>query len=273
MSLVDPLVRTALDAADAAGRVHLRWAGRVDMGGAEVKGFGDFVSDADRESQEAALAVIEGRFPDHRVLAEEGNEEDRPGWEGATPVWIVDPLDGTTNFLHGIPVWAASVAVAVQGEVVAAAVSCPPTGERWWARRGQGAWKNGRRIRVSGGASGVRSLEEAVVGTGFPFRRLHLLARYQAQFRAILEAGAGIRRAGAAAIDLCWLAEGRFDAFWELHLNPWDFAGGILVVEEAGGVVARPDRSPLELTPGGVLAANSPGLRDELGELLDAAGG
>jgi myo-inositol-1(or 4)-monophosphatase len=137
----------------------------------------------------------------------------------------VDPLDGTANFLHGHPVHAASVGVAVDGVVAAGAVSCATTGERWWARRGQGAWKSGRRIAVSD----ARCLEGGLIGTGFPFKVQHLIPAYLEELGHVLRAGAGVRRAGAAALDLCYVAEGRLDGFWESFLNPWDFAAGIVI--------------------------------------------
>jgi myo-inositol-1(or 4)-monophosphatase len=150
------------------------------------------------------------------------------------------------------------------GRPVGGVVVCPATGERWWATRGGGAWKNGCPVRVSE----IGSVDRALVGTGFPFKRLDLLSAYVVQFEAMVRAGAAVRRAGAAALDLCYLAEGRFDAFWELVLNPWDFAAGVLVIEEAGGVVCRVDGSSLELTQGPVAAANSRGLLEKMLEIL-----
>lgn len=239
------------------------------MDTASAKGFGDFVSRADLEAQEAALRVIRERHPQHRILAEEGEPDVAAAAEVEGPLWVVDPLDGTTNFLHGHPAYAVSVAVAREGRPVAGAVVAPATGERWWARRGGGAWKSGRRI----GVSGTDRLEEALVGTGFPFKVLELLPPYLRQFRILMREGAAIRRAGAAALDLCFLAEGRFDAFWELFLNPWDFAAGWVIVEEAGGVLVRPDGRPLHLATGGVAAANSPSLLGALLERITEAGG
>jgi myo-inositol-1(or 4)-monophosphatase len=234
---------------------------------ADVKGFGDFVSQADLEAQEAALDVIHHRHPDHRILAEEGDPDLTAATESSEPIWIVDPLDGTKNFLHGHPMYAVSVAVAVDGRPVAGAVVAPATGERWWAARGSGAWKNGKPVEVSR----IRGLGSALAGTGFPFKALDVLPRYLLQFRELMERGAAIRRAGAAAIDLCFLAEGRFDAFWELILNPWDFAAGLVIVEEAGGVLCRPDGGPATLAPGPLAGANSQELLDELLGALDSA--
>jgi myo-inositol-1(or 4)-monophosphatase len=256
-------LRTALEAADAAADVHLRWAGRVGVGEARRKAAADFVSHVDEEAQRAALAVIRRYHPDHVVLA----EEDEGGLElvdGERPCWVVDPLDGTTNFLHGHPAYAASVAVAVGGRPQAGVVACASTGERWWAARGGGAWKNGRPIRVSA----VDSLDDALVGTGFPFKRPGEADGYAAELVRVIQGTSGARRGGAAAIDLSYVAEGRFDLFWERFLNPWDFAAGALVIEEAGGTIDRIEGNGLPLAPGTVLAANATALRDAFRTLL-----
>jgi myo-inositol-1(or 4)-monophosphatase len=160
--------------------------------------------------------------------------------------------------------YAASVAVALQGKPVVGAVVSPVSGERWWAAQGRGAFKNGVPVRVSA----QRHLEGALVGTGFPFKVQHLLPEYLEQLGRILRAGSGVRRGGAAAIDLCYLAEGRFDGFWELFLNPWDFAAGMVVVQEAGGLVTDWDGITLPLIPGAVLAANSRPFLTALAETL-----
>lgn len=250
-----PLALTALMAADAAAAVHRRDRGRVVLEGATAKGRADYVSQTDLDAQEAALGVIRARHPDHQVL---GEEDERPvaeriaEWDGS-PLWVVDPLDGTANFLHGHPHFAASVAVAVEGRPVAGAVSAAATGERWWGARGEGAYRNGSRLRVSG----RKLLHDALVGTGFPFKLLDRLPEYQSQFARVLRSSSGIRRGGAAALDLCYLAQGSLDCFWELILHPWDFAAGWLLVEEAGGTVVKLDGSPLELVDTEVMGANS----------------
>jgi myo-inositol-1(or 4)-monophosphatase len=328
---MNPLLRTALEAAEAASRVHLLHLGRFSVDEAREKGRSDFVSMVDLEAQEAALAVIRSRYPEHRILAEEETEEEagmiwREGeasWAGGahttlegsqhpaarewprdgSHLWIVDPLDGTTNYLHRHPMFAAAVAVGrlvpeeeggtggvlMRGEgpgtagsgagtagygteapgrvgvLEAGAVVAPRTGERWWACRGGGAWKNGQPIKVSG----IRSLRSALVGTGFPFKEPHLLPRYAEQFQRVLPASGGVRRGGSAALDLCYLAEGIFDAFWEEeYLAPWDVAAGLLLVQEAGGVATRLDGRAFDLKDGSVLAANSPELLRELGEVV-----
>ena len=263
---------TAIAAAEAAAEVHRRHAvrmARVGISEASEKGRADYVSAVDVEAEEACLAVIRARFPDHAILAEETHAEGVAGGLAPdVPTWIVDPLDGTANYLHGHPMYASSVAVALDGRPVAGAVVAAATGERWSAARGSGAWKNGRPIHVST----LQSFGHAMVGTGFPFKVQSEVPEYVQQLGRVLGAVAGIRRCGAAALDLCYLASGTLDAFWELFLNPWDYAAGWIIVEEAGGVMSRVDGSPLTTVPGSVLGANSPGLLDELGRLVRTAG-
>jgi myo-inositol-1(or 4)-monophosphatase len=266
---VNPLLRTAREAAEAAAAIHRRDAGRVLLAAATLKARADYVSRTDVDAQAAALAVIERAHPDHAVLAEESDESveaQLARWDGR-PLWIVDPLDGTANFLHGHPQYAASVAVAVDGVPVAGAVVSGSTGERWWAARGEGAFKGGRRISVSS----ERPLLQALVGTGFPFKKLELLPAYLGQLDRVLRSASGVRRAGSAALDLCYLAQGSLDAFWEETLMPWDFAAGVVLVREAGGLLVSPDGAELGLLPGPVYGANSAPLLHELREVLGGA--
>lgn len=263
---MDDLLRTARDAAEAAARIHRRDAGTVLLDHATVKARADYVSRTDIEAQDAALAVIRGGHPGHAVLVEEGEasvEEQLAAWDGR-PMWIVDPLDGTANFLHQHPQHCASVAVAVEGRLVAGAVVAGATGERWWAARGLGAYKGGRPIHVSG----PRPLSDSLVGTGFPFKRLELMPAYLGQLDRVLRSASGVRRAGSAALDLCYLAQGSLDAFWEEILMPWDFAAGTVIVREAGGVLTGADGEELPLTMSPVRGANSGALLDELKTVL-----
>ena len=260
--LVDHLLQTAREAAEAAAKIHRRDAGYITLAGATVKARADYVSKTDLDAQEAALEVIHANHPDHTILAEESDEplEDQLArWDGR-PLWIVDPLDGTANFLHEHPHYCASVAVAVDGQPVAGAIVSGSTGERWWASAGEGAFKSGKRIRVST----ERPLIEALVGTGFPFKMLELMPEYLGQLDRVLRSASGVRRAGSAALDLCYLAQGSLDAFWEESLMPWDFAAGMILVQEAGGVLTRSDGADLEIAPGTVRGANSGSLLDEL---------
>ena len=258
-----PLLTTALEAAEAAAAVHLRWAGRVSVREATEKEARDFVSAADVEAQRAALAVIRARHPDHEVLAEE--EDGQAAVTGSRPVWVIDPIDGTTNFLHGHPMYVVSIAAVVAGRPEAGVVACAPTGDRWWAARGGGAFKNGTPMHVSS----PPALRTALVGTGFPFKAIHLLDRYLGQLGRVLTNSAGVRRGGAAALDLAFLAEGIFDAFWELDLRAWDVMAGVLLIEEAGGVITRMDGSRIDLEDGSILAAANPEIHAALRKLVE----
>ncbi|MGH7505578.1 MAG: inositol monophosphatase family protein, partial [Longimicrobiales bacterium] len=252
---LQPLLDTALAAALRAVEVHRSHLGRVDQDAWNEKGFADFVSYVDREAEDAIVASVRARWPDHIILAEESATLD--GADGGVPadaewLWIIDPLDGTTNYLHGYPAYSASVAVAHGGELVVGAVVSGVTGEAWTALRGGGAFLDGRSIHVSE----VRRMKLALIGTGFPFKTLHLLPGYLRQFERVLGGSAGIRRGGSAALDLCQLATGYLDGFWELSLAPWDVAAGVLVIREAGGVVTRTDGEADVLGYGPILAGN-----------------
>lgn len=273
MNETNPLVAAALTvarrAARAASDVHRLHATTASILDAEEKGRSDYVSRTDRAAEAAIHEVISAHFPDHRIMAEESTDPDSvddDALEG--PVWIVDPLDGTTNFLHGHPMYAASVAFAIDGVPLVGVVDAADTNEIWWAARGMGAWKSEVPIRVSE----VRGLRHALVGTGFPFKAEEKIAEYAQQFGRVLRATSGIRRAGSAALDLAYVACGIFECFWELHLNPWDFAAGVVLIEEAGGVLSRVDGQPLSLTPGTVMAANNPQELDALRSLVDGSG-
>jgi myo-inositol-1(or 4)-monophosphatase len=267
------LLEAARVAADRAGRVHRERAGGAGSLTWEEKGKSDFVTEVDREAERAIVETLRGRFPDHEILAEEaatdGATPDRPiGGPATAPIrWVIDPLDGTTNWLHGYPEYAVSIAAVDSGGLRLGVVLNSATGERFeavrggGARSGIGAGSDGAPIRVSE----VSELRLALVGTGFPFKNTRVIER----------------RAGSAALDLCNVACGRFDAFWELALMPWDFAAGILIIREAGGSVERlrvprsGERLELDpgtdygepLWPGGVLAAN-PRLFPEFRELV-----
>jgi myo-inositol-1(or 4)-monophosphatase len=263
----DDWAATAWAAAAAAAEVHCRALGGAAGAGAawESKGHHDWVTEVDRAAEAAAVEAIRARFPDHAVVAEESD------WGGPDPaaapaVWYVDPLDGTTNFLHGYPVYAASVAVADAGGLRAAAVVNPNRDESFVAVRDRGAYLNGRRIRVSG----IAELGRALLGTGFPFKALDTMDAYIAQFRALLPRTSGIRRTGSAALDLCDVACGRLDGFWELRLAAWDVAAGTLLVREAGGVVTDLEGAPDVLKVTGIVAGN-PAIHRALLDVLRAA--
>lgn len=241
-------VATAAEAVLAAGALQrAKYGHEIQIA---HKGVIDLVTEVDRESEAAILAVIRERFADHDIVTEETALERT----GSRFVWFVDPLDGTTNFAHGYPFFCASVALAVGEELAAAAVYDPIKRELFTAERGAGAHLNGRRLRTS---SSSRLLQSLLV-TGFPYdlrddlqKSLRLFNRFMAEARAI-------RRDGAAALDLSYLAAGRIDAFWEERLKPWDVMAGALLVEEAGGRVTRFDGAPLRLSADETLASNGP---------------
>ncbi|MGH7482181.1 MAG: inositol monophosphatase family protein [Longimicrobiales bacterium] len=258
------LLDLALRAARAAAEFHREQASRVHLRHWDEKGRFDFATEVDREAERLIVAEVRGVFPDHAFLAEEGTVGPalaggpEPAW-----TWVIDPLDGTTNYLHRYPSYCASVAVLNQREPIAGAVVAAATGEEWVACRGGGAYRNGEPIRVSD----TGELSRALVGTGFPFRVPDRIDEYLGQLRAVLRAASGVRRAGSAALDLCHVACGWFDGFWELELSPWDVAAGTLIVREAGGVVTTLDDAGDVLRVGSVLAGN-PRIHELLGGVV-----
>lgn len=226
----------ALDAAHAGAATIA--AILADGGGLEIrhKGLHDLVTRADTASESAILAVIRAAFPQDDFLGEEGvasvDNVHRPT-SHANRIWIIDPIDGTTNFSHGVPFYAISIALWVQGQPQVAVVHAPALGETYTAVAGEGAWLNGAPIRVSS----ILDPANALIGTGFPYRNLDLLEDYMLLFRRFMRETQGVRRPGSASLDLCYVAAGRYDGFYEYGLAPWDVAAGGLIVREAGGVV------------------------------------
>jgi len=245
------LLATAEAAAAAGAAVLERYfrSGRLEV---SVKAANDFVTQADRESEAVLVAEILRRHPSHRILAEEGTLH-----AGATAEheWVIDPLDGTTNFLQGLPVWAVSVACRRRGELLAGVVLDPQGGNTFVAARGGGAFWNGRPMRVSTRPA----LDGAFLATGYPFRAHAALEIYLDLFRAVFRRARAIRRCGAAALDLAYTAAGVYDGFFEFRLSPWDIAAGALLIEEAGGVLSDLDGGAGYLASGNVLAG-SPGV-------------
>ncbi|MHB1168770.1 MAG: inositol monophosphatase family protein [Longimicrobiales bacterium] len=264
----ETLLAVASEAAEAAAEVHRRHAGRVSEDSWSEKGVADFVTHVDREAEDAVIRVIRAHYPDHAILAEEGvTAADAAAAAEAEHLWIIDPLDGTTNFLHGYPMYAVSIAFAERGRLEAGVVHGTATGERWYATAGGGAYHDDRRIFVSE----IDKLSHALIGTGFPFKVLERMDEYTTQFRQVLTHTSGVRRAGSAALDLCHLASGWFDGFWELSLAPWDFAAGTLIAREAGAVVTGLD-GELSITRHGAVVGGNPTIHRELMGLLQNAG-
>ena len=228
VSDMNPTLNIAIRAARAAAKVLLRYYERVDQVKAQAKSRNDFVSEVDRSAEQAIIQELRARFPNHAILAEESGAQGQGDFE-----WIIDPLDGTTNYLHGFPQFAVSIAQRHRGQLECAVVYDPLREELFTAARGEGAQLNDRRLRVATRPS----LEGALIGTGFPFRDQRHIDAYLAMFKDMTLNTAGLRRPGSAALDLAWVAAGRTDGFWELGLSPWDFAAGALLVTEAGGTV------------------------------------
>jgi len=225
-----PMLNTAVKAARKAGNVINRAARDLDQIKVETKRRNDFVTEVDRAAEAAVIEVLREAYPNHAILAEESGVS--KGSQGDF-VWIIDPLDGTTNFIHGMPHYAVSIGLQVKGVMQQGVIYDPVKNELFTATRGGGAFLNDKRIRVSS----RDRMAEALIGTGFPFRDNSFLERYLAMFKAVTMNCTGVRRPGAAALDLAYVAAGRFDGFWEIGLAPWDIAAGSLLVLEAGGLI------------------------------------
>ena len=242
-----PMLHTAVRSVREGGRVILMYFDQLDRLEYSSKGRNDYVSQADVEAERAVLDVLTRAYPDHGIIAEESGER-----EGSEYTWVIDPLDGTTNFLHGFPMFAVSVAVKRGGVLEHGVVYDPLHDEMFTASRGEGAQLNGKRLRVST----TRQLAPSLLGTGFPFRDLGIIEPWMRSFQSLLPKTSGIRRAGAAALDLAYVAAGRLDGFWEFGLKPWDMAAGALLIREAGGLVADVSGGQDFLENGNLVAAN-----------------
>jgi myo-inositol-1(or 4)-monophosphatase len=258
--LMQPLLNIGMRAARRAGDLIVRSLSRLDSLKIDTKGRNDFVTDIDRNAEADIIATIRRSHPDHAFLAEESGR----GGGDSEFVWIIDPLDGTTNFLHGFPTFAVSIALQHRGRLQHAVVYDPMRQEFFTASRGDGAQLEGKKIRVSS----QRTLEGSLIGTGFPYRmEAAHIDDYLAMLKVIMAAAAGVRRPGAAALDLAYVAAGRIDGFWEFGLAPWDTAAGTLLIQEAGGRVGTPAGSEYALGPN--IVAGNPKVYQEL---LDALG-
>jgi myo-inositol-1(or 4)-monophosphatase len=249
MAVRSPILNVMGNAALKAARGLIRDFGEVEHLQVSVKGTGEFVSTADLKAERTLKAELKKARPGYAMLFEEGGAE--PGSD-ARHRWIVDPLDGTTNFLHGIPHFAISIALERDDEIVAGVVYEPIRDEMYWAEKGAGAYVNDRRLRVSA----RRQLAEAVIGTGIPYGDRADDRAYMATLASVMAATSGVRRMGAAALDLAYVAAGRYDGFWEFGLSPWDIAAGLLLVREAGGYVSDLAGGHGMIASGDVLAAN-----------------
>jgi myo-inositol-1(or 4)-monophosphatase len=258
MAAMHPMLNTAVKAARRAGNIIIRATRNLDIVAVREKAVNDFVSDVDRDAEHAIISTLHEAYPGHAILAEES------GASGSSEYrWIIDPLDGTTNFLHGFPQYAVSIALEHRGIITQAVIYDPARNDLFTASRGRGAHLNDSRLRVTKRLH----LKSALVGTGFPFKEMAHVEPYLAMLRDVMKGTAGVRRAGSAALDLAYVAAGRLDAFWEIGLAPWDMAAGSLMITEAGGLVGD-----LEGNEGwmdtGYIVAGSPKIFGELLQML-----
>ena len=243
------MLNTAVKAARKAGSLITRASFDIDKLTVRAKRQNDFVSEVDHAAEDAIISVLRAAYPDHGILAEESGGDNAE----AEFVWVIDPLDGTTNFLHGFPQYCVSIGLLHKGVPSQAVVFDPNRNELFTASKGVGAYLNDRRIRVSR----VDKLADALMGTGFPFREVGHLDDYLRMLKNVTLATSGIRRPGAAALDLAWVACGRVDGFWEIGLSPWDMAAGALLVREAGGLIGDLEGNEGFLDSGRVVATNA----------------
>lgn len=249
MTTLNPVLTTAFKAARRAGDMMMRASTHLSTIKVDSKAFNDFVSDVDRQAETIIIDILREAYPNHRILSEEvgviGNQ--RADFE-----WIIDPLDGTTNYLHGHPQYAISMALLEKGVLKEALVYAPERNDLYTASRGQGALLNDRRIRVSNRIE----LNQCLIGTGFPVVNQSMIDDYLLILKDFISKTAGARREGAASLDLCSLASGRFDGFFEFNLKPWDIAAGALIVQEAGGIVTDMQGNETWLETGNIVAGN-----------------
>jgi myo-inositol-1(or 4)-monophosphatase len=228
-----PMLNIAIKAARSAGAIINRASLDLDLLKVNTKAPNDFVTEVDHAAEATIIDTLLGAYPGHGILAEESGRA--RGARDSDYVWIIDPLDGTTNFIHGFPVYAVSIALAFKGQVQQAVVYDPARNDLYFASKGRGAFLNDKRLRVS---KRIR-MADCLIGTGFPFRKGDDLAHYLRILETVMKSCAGVRRPGAAALDLCYVAAGWYDAFFETGLSPWDVAAGSLMVTEAGGLVGN----------------------------------
>ncbi len=242
-----PLLNIATRAARNAGKIIVRSMQKLDTLEISSKANNDYVSEVDKQAEQAIIETIRKAYPDHGILAEESGMQ-----AGNEYQWIIDPLDGTTNYLHGFPQFAVSIAVKHKDRLAHGVVYDPLKEELFGASRGEGAQLNGKRIRVSKRPG----LDGALLGTGFPFREQQHLETYLKTLGTLIAQTAGVRRAGSAALDLAYVAAGRMDGFWELGLHPWDMAAGVVLIQEAGGLVSDFGGDNLYLEKGHIVTGN-----------------
>ncbi|MCB0284190.1 MAG: inositol monophosphatase [Calditrichaeota bacterium] len=256
---MNELLNTAQTAAKKAGKILMENFGKVKSADIRKKSQTDFLSYVDEQSEKVIINTIRAAFPDHSILAEESGADNQKN----NYTWIIDPLDGTTNYLKSIPVFAVSIAVEFQKEIVAGVILDPVHNDLFYAAKGKGAFLNGNPVRVSQ----ETNINESFFATGFPFKLKHKVPDYLNAFKNLFDHSVGARRMGAAAIDLAYVACGKFDGFWEIGLKPWDMAAGEILIREAGGIVTDFWNQPNHLNNSHLLTGN-PEIHRQMGELI-----
>ena len=246
-AMMHPMLNTAVKAARRAGTIINRASQNLDILTVTTKAANDYVSEVDRAAEDAIVRVLQEAYPSHAILAEDSGASGKSEFQ-----WIIDPLDGTTNFLHGFPQYAVSIALTQKGVLSQAVIYDPVHNDLFTASRGRGAYLNDKRLRISKRIN----LQKSLIGTGFPFREFSQIDAYLAMFRDLTQKTAGLRRAGSAALDLAYVAAGRLDGFWEFGLSPWDMAAGSLLIIEAGGLVGDLEGNGGHLESGNIVAGN-----------------
>ena len=245
--ILHPMLNIAVKAARRAGNLIYRSTDKIDHLTITKKSHADFVSEVDRAAEQTIIQTLLEAYPDHAILAEESGVHGKSDF-----VWIIDPLDGTTNFLHGFPQFAVSIALQHKGIITQAVIYDPTKNELFTATRGRGAFLNDKRLRVSKRIH----MEDALIGTGFPYTNFEHMDAYIGIFKDLMQKTSGLRRPGSAALDLAWMAAGRYDGFFETGLKPWDIAAGTLLITEAGGMVSDLSGGDTFLKSGHVCAGN-----------------
>ena len=242
-----PMLNTAVKAARRAGNIINRATRNLDLVAFKEKAANDFVSEVDREAEQVIIRTLHDAYPGHAILAEESGASGESEYQ-----WVIDPLDGTTNFIHGFPQFSVAIALRHRGVVTQAVIYDPSRNDLFTSTRGRGAFLNDQRIRVSKRTH----LRSSLIGTGFPFRQFEHIDVYLAILRDMMAGAAGVRRAGSAALDLAYVAAGRLDGFWELGLSPWDIAAGARLISEAGGLIGDLTGENAYLETGNVVAGS-----------------
>lgn len=243
------MIDIAKEAALIAGKILIDNLGKLETNQIETKSKNNFVTDIDKLSEKTIIDIIHSAYPDHSIFAEESGASNNKGNDYR---WIIDPIDGTTNYIHSIPFFCISIALEYKGEIILGVIYDPVRNEMFYAEKGKGAYLNNRKIHVSD----KQDISESIITIGFPYKNNHNISLYINTFTKISESCANIRKVGSAAMDLAYVASGRFDGYWELDLSQWDIAAGVIIIREAGGFVSDINGENGFMETGNIVASN-----------------